>query len=68
MYYTIFYGTTFGMTFKLLGTILINDDFYKSAYIDLPLPSTMFGWFGCGLGLLTGAYVDFHIINNILYC
>jgi hypothetical protein len=65
MYYTIYYSTTFGMSAKIIGLLLFNDKFYKSSYVNMPYPSTMFGWFGMCLGGFIGICTDIQILHTL---
>ena len=65
MYYTIYYATTFGMSAKLIGLTLLNDNFYKSPYINIPSPSTMLGCLGFCIGGFIGICTDIHILYTL---
>jgi len=60
--YTVLYGVRGALYGKLLGLLLIKDNFYKSAYLDIPKPSNMVSFIGFTIGSSIGFIIDLNII------
>lgn len=65
MYNTLYYASTFGMTAKLIGLILFDDNFYKFKYYNLPVPSTALATFATIVGTFIGICTDVQILYSL---